>query len=352
MNAKISRLGLVYVLGILLMGASCSAGKPAKAIDGGVYRSTDGGTTWVQKISVPEVGGKILGFPNADITTIAIDPNDRAAIYVGTRENGMFYSYDAGERWTAVKYFKGEVSSIAVDYFNKCKYVVVTPAKISRTADCGRTFKDILTETRPEYKLKFVLTDHFNSNVLYAATTKEIAKSLDYGDTWTNVARFKQNINSIVMDAKDSRAIYVGLAGAGVQRTLDSAKSWIDLNEALAPIDGGRNVLKIVQNVAKANSFVAITDAGLVRTDDNGTTWQLIKLLTPPKTVKILSVAVDPTNSEVIHYATASTLSKTTDGGKTWQALKPPTSREIRSIVVDPKDGKVIYLGTYLVVKK
>ena len=74
----------------------------------GLFKSIDGGTSWKQLSS---------GLPNATYPeSLAIDPRDSNTVYVGT-ETGVFRSTDGGENWSAVSSgLPGiPVSSLAID---------------------------------------------------------------------------------------------------------------------------------------------------------------------------------------------------------------------------------------------
>src|SRR4030095_11705650 len=55
--------------------------------DGGVFKSTDGGTSWQ---------GANQGIPREQITTLKIDPSHPATLYVGVWSSGIFKSQDGG----------------------------------------------------------------------------------------------------------------------------------------------------------------------------------------------------------------------------------------------------------------
>src|SRR5256885_10222887 len=70
---------------------------------GGVFKSTNGGGSWVN-----------TGLTNnLFVTTLAIDPQAPATLYAGGG-NGVFKSTDGGGSWTAA-YFSFSVTTLAID---------------------------------------------------------------------------------------------------------------------------------------------------------------------------------------------------------------------------------------------
>lgn len=347
MKHFIQRASLAAALVFLLTGASCGLQSNAPAVvDGGIYKSADLGANWAQKTAIPEIGGRIIGFADAQVNALVIDPMDHNVLYVATADKGLLQSMDGGERWESIPYFGANVRSVAVDYGNKCEYFGLTPNKLSRTTNCGRDFKDVLTETRQGYELMEVISDSYNKNTVYVATTNEILKSVDNGDSWTTLKRFDDNIADVWMDVADSRILMVGLASSGIWQTLDAGKNWIEKIDQLSGFDGASNIISISQSGRAAKNYIISTNHGLLRTTDGGDTWNDIQLLTPANTVQPLAVAVDWANNKNIYYATTTTLYKTVDGGLTWITQKLPTNRLPSTLTIDYKDSRVLYLGT------
>jgi hypothetical protein len=69
---------------------------------GGVYRSDDKGRTWIKTVFTPVTGSD----PNDDYRMngekMAVDPINPDVIYVGTTNNGLWVSSDAGASWSQV----------------------------------------------------------------------------------------------------------------------------------------------------------------------------------------------------------------------------------------------------------
>jgi hypothetical protein len=68
----------------------------------GVYKSTDGGTTWS-----PSNGGltpwvEALGSPVIDVQSIVVDPAFPQTLYIGTNGGGVYKSSDGAQSWTSV----------------------------------------------------------------------------------------------------------------------------------------------------------------------------------------------------------------------------------------------------------
>lgn len=343
---KLSALALIAATVLTGCLPGGGGGGPT-GLDGGLFKSVDEGLSWRQYVDLMAIRGEVRRFPDESIFDIEIDPQDHEVIYLATQGNGLFYSQDGGISWTQDKTIRAvKVNDIAIDYFDRCKWVIATQNKVIRTLDCGRGWREMLSEAREGFYFVEVVTDHFNRNVVYAANNKEILKTTDYGENWRTVARFDKNITDIVMDRSDSRIIYVTFAnGGGIQKTTDGGGVWTDVSEGLKEFKGGTTISSITQSLSEKNTFLVTSDYGLLKTTDGGTTWTAFELLTPPGSVVLRAVGVHPVNPKVIIYTTDTTLYKTIDGGVTWKTAKLPTTRRADELTFDFKDGNVIYLG-------
>jgi photosystem II stability/assembly factor-like uncharacterized protein len=73
----------------------------------GVYLSSNKGTTWTQTNFTPVGSSSGNGNAAGDLyrtwgPKIAIDPNTASTVYVGTPQNGLWYSINSGSSWTQV----------------------------------------------------------------------------------------------------------------------------------------------------------------------------------------------------------------------------------------------------------
>ena len=147
---------------------------------GGVWKTTDGGLTWVP-ISDKD-------FRAGSIGAIEVAPSDPNVIYVGTGEspirgnvspgNGMYKSTDAGKTWTHIGLANaGQIGAIRVHPTNAdVVYVAVlghafgpNPERgLFRSKDGGRTWDKILFRSDSAGAVDLAL-DPVNPRILYAA---------------------------------------------------------------------------------------------------------------------------------------------------------------------------------------
>jgi photosystem II stability/assembly factor-like uncharacterized protein len=88
--------------------------------------------------------------------------------------------------------------------------------------------------------------------------------------------------------------------------------------------------------------FIA-TEKVILRSSDNGYTWENIKLIQPEKDAIINAIAVNPQNSNEIYYVTNTTFFRSSDAGITWTTKKLPTKRSGRVLLIDFKN--LVHLG-------
>jgi photosystem II stability/assembly factor-like uncharacterized protein len=340
---------------VALMGQGCIIQfNNAGSSDGGVWRSANKGTDWVQKNGVLSVGGA-RNMNTANILNFVSDPNDPLTVYVATDANGILFTTDGGESWSQPKDLgSAKISGMALDHKDKCKVYVVTGGMAVKTTDCTRTWSKIYEESRAGVTIASIVVDYFNANNVYLATTKgDVIKSTDAGTSWATVTAkpFNSAIVKLVMDPFDSRIIYAGTKSDGIWKTIDSGATWVDMTAGLAQFDGAKDLYDLVPDTSKQNSYVLVCRYGLLRTSDSAASWTKIPLVTGPGQARIYGMAMNPANGQEMYYSTATVFYKTLNGGSNWTTKRLPTSRIGSAVIVSGKDSSIIYLGT-LQVKK
>ncbi len=152
--------------------------------DGGVYKSTDGGTTWTQLHGgLPAKLGRV---------GIAVAPSDDSRMYawVNTDTNcGIYRSGDAGSSWTKMD---GEdricgrgddFSGIAVDPANP-DIVYVANTTTYRSTNAGKSWTGIKGAPGGD-DYHSIWIDPNNRNVILLGVDQGATLSVNYGETWS-----------------------------------------------------------------------------------------------------------------------------------------------------------------------
>lgn len=346
MYRSISRLVLLGAT-LTLFGAQCisfNGGGGAEGSGGGVFKSVNRGQQWQQKVVIPTASGA-RNFGGADVISFAADPEDHLAIYVGTKENGMLYSYDGGEGWMQPKNISsGYVAAIAIDPRNKCVVYAAVANQILKSEDCSRTFQEVFRESLPNSFVASIAIYPKNPAIIYAATTQGIVvKSIDRGNSWASLADFRGRMLNLVVDPGNPNVVYVSIRERGVWKTEDGAH-FRDLSELLKLIKNAKDVRQLIADPATPGALILASKNKLSRTTDGGTTWTALPIVSP-ESVEILTVGVNPKNSQDLYYGTATTFYRSVDGGARWSTEKLPTRRQSSAILIDPEKPEIIYLG-------
>lgn len=332
---------------LLLMGQGCVqiVSPGGGGADGGVYKSIDFGDTWQQKVFISQDKNQTSTIASTNVQTVVFDPQDSQTIYIGTRENGMYVTKDGGEHWQQILTNKGEVRAIAVDSKNHQIVYAAIGEKIVKSTDGGNVFKLIYSEPTGQ-QITEIQVDSFDPNKVYAGVfSGQLIKSTDGGQSWLLLKNFDSKIQRILINPKDTRIVYVGTLTSGIFKTTDGGANWTDFGDTLRQFDGSFGFQDLVMSAGQPSVLIYASDYGLLRTDDNGKTWNPIKLLTDPNTITVYSVAVNPKNSGIIIYGTRQNIFKTKDGGKTWVSKPLPTQRAPNRMIADPRNPDTVYMA-------
>jgi photosystem II stability/assembly factor-like uncharacterized protein len=295
---------------------------------GGLFRTTDGGATWV-----PITDGKV---PLGSTGCVAVADSDPQVIYLGTgsddvRSNvstgrGMYKSTDAGQTWKFIGlYNAGQIGSVRIHPTNP--NIVWVSAQgdafksnsdrgVFKTTDGGQTWRKVLFESDQVGAMDVELQPG-NPNVVYA---------------W--MSRLERNPWTIISGSRDG----------GFYKSTDGGEHFVKIANGLPHELIGKANLAVT--AAKANRIYALVEAkpggGLYRSDDSGQTWALVNSQAAiiQRPFYYVALGADPTNADVV-YAGAESFFKSTDGGKTFSTFRTPHG-DNHDIWISPKDGNIM----------
>jgi len=303
---------------------------------GGIWKTTNAGVSWYPIFDQ---------FKNVDsIGAIQVAPSDPNIVYAGTGDSvqgpsgdGMYKSIDAGKTWT----------HIGLEETTKINKMVVDP-------------KDpniVVASTQGDAQ--------HNGRGIYRTT--------DGGKTWENTLR-PENANGtrdveyafdtpnvIFATSQGAGGGFGGFGGGGgapqgpngtaLYKSIDSGKTWQKVTTL--PQYNGRISVAIAMHTKGQRVYVIGTPlqgaSGLSRSDDGGATWQHMAgdetRISNGQGNYSSGVWVDVENPDIL-YTIATTIYRSMDGGKTFSAFKgAPGGEDPHVAWFDPTDNKRIFFG-------
>jgi len=347
---QVTKSTILFLAVILILstgGCVIKIKKEPEAKDSGIFKSIDGGETWVHKVAVPTVSGTPASIATIDIDEIVPDPQDNNALYLQS-PSGLYYSYNASEIWLKASNLPGTpVTAMSVDPNDKCTLFAAVQNKIYKTVDCSRSWEPMHLEERTSHIITYLAIDYDNSDIIYAGENfGDVLRSVDGGLNWAPLERFQNAVKKILVDPNNINVIYVATAAQGIYKTTDRGNTWENLKENMEREFPGSLVYRDLEFIPSlTNALIYANEHGILITVNGGQTWDALTLLSPPRQIVIYAVAVDPSNEKIIYYSTATAFYKSVDGGKTWTSKKLISTKSAFALHIDPLNTKIIYMG-------
>lgn len=340
----------IIIFSMLFLLTGCIGGSSQQTVaDSGVYKSVNQGQTWTRLGLVANVEGRQMSLFNVNNAVFIQDPNDPEAFYYGTIGNGLIYTYDGGATWYQVKDLaNATIRGIAVAPDAKCRIYAAVNNRVYRSEDCNRSYEQVYYDNEVAATVDAVAIDHYDSNVIYIGITRgnqsDLVKSFDQGESWQTTHRFRGQVKKIVVDPNDSRRLYAATEKQGLLFSADAGENWTDWNEPLKENGLGLQVRDVIVTPGEDSRIFVATTYGMLRSADQGGTWEKIELIPPENKATINAMAVNPQNTEEIYYVTYTTFYRSIDGGANWSPAKLPTSRAGWKLLVDAEDPKTLFM--------
>ncbi|MDP2683856.1 MAG: hypothetical protein Q8P20_02255 [bacterium] len=351
LNRKSLLLILMLILLPLILSGCDLIKKSSSGSDGGIFKTTDFGSNWKQKIYISQFEDSTRTIGNVDTNFIIFDPVDEETIYLVTQGNGIYKTTNSAEQWYQTSLNAGTYQSLSIDTRNNDVAYVTDGRSISKTINNFSTWNQIYIENRPTQSILTVIADYYNPSIIYAATSSGIIKSFDYGSTWQLLNWTGLSIRTLYQSNINSNVLFV-LTNDGIYKSIDGANNWEKISEGLTSFTGGQNISWMFFD-PRTEYIILGTDYGIIRSLNSGLTWETIPTLFEFNKITIKPVVYNPNNPNEYIFAVGNVIHKSDDGGNTWKTIKSiPTTRIVNYIIADPYHDDVIFAGTYLPKKK
>ena len=296
------------------------------ATGGGVWKSTDGATTWSPVFDKEGSGS---------IGSLAVANSDPNIIYVGTGEacirgnisqgKGVYKSLDGGKTWKNIGLHDSRAIGKVIINPNNPDIVFVaalghpygpnTERGIFRTTDGGKTWDKVLYKDENTGGIDVAFDPH-NPNIVFAAMWQARRTS------WSMIS---------------------GGPGSGLFRSGDGGTTWKRLEEhGLPKRPYGRIGIAVAANSDRIYALIEAhnPDGGLYRSDDGGESWDFVN---PSHSLwqrpwYYMHIIADPRDENLVYIMDVEAY-KSTDGGHLFNRIHVPHG-DNHGLWIDPRDTR------------
>ncbi len=209
------------------------------------------------------------------ITSIGISTMDTTVIYVGSPGGGLWKSTNSGTSWVPLSdnaSNRMSITAITVEPTN-VNVVYVAASGTFKSTDGGATF---VTMSGISGTVRKFLVQPGNSNIVFAASTSGIYRSINAGSTWT----LTNNISTEDIEFRPGEVNTMYATGNNssghVRRSADNGVSWTVIGTGSGITNSGRTLVSVtpadpnVVYVVQANGSVF---GRMYRSTDGGLTF-------------------------------------------------------------------------------
>lgn len=323
------------------------------AASAGIFKSADGGETWMLAVRSSEV---LAPLPQ-QVLSFAFHPRDTETIYLGTKGGGLWVTKNGGESWSPMVDAKealqpsSEVYAISISESQpEVIYLAVyqeNKGRVMRSVDGGITFDEMYAVPINRFGVFGVSAHPGNPNHVVIATGQGgFLESKDGGVTWRIQKWFPDGLVKLIDNPGNSEELFLMTRGGEVYRSQNRGLSWTRLTAGFASFHGAEDIADIEVDPSQSSTVYTASRFGLLRSTNSGNVWQPVSIIIPPEALPIRAVATDPKDSRRLYAGVGSQLYVSEDYGERWRVLDLPTKLPIRMIRIDPENPRTIYVVT------
>ena len=300
--------------------------------DGGIFKTTNGGVNFTPIFE---------GQRAYSIGALTIAPSDPNVLWVGTGEGdprnsvgygwGVYRSVDAGKNWT----------HLGLKETERIKRIVVDP-------------------NDPDIACVCALGKEWGAN-----EERGVFKTMDGGKHWKKILYIDEDTGcaDIAMEMSNPRIMYAGMwtfrrkpwrfddggKETAIYRTMDGGETWEKIMNGLPNKPMARPGIHIAKSQPNIIYLMTEFQGGgtAFRSEDRGDTWTMVN--DDPdinfRPFYYSDVRVDPNNPDIL-FSISGKLSRSEDGGKTWEQIAATVHGDHQALWIDPSNSNRILNGS------
>tara|TARA_R100001369_G_scaffold29172_4_gene52588 strand:+ start:73265 stop:76393 length:3129 start_codon:yes stop_codon:yes gene_type:complete len=280
----------------------------------GVYKSSDGGTTWKRTLFVNEQAGAV---------DLIMDPNNPRILYASTwrvqrtpyslssggEGSALWKSTDSGETWKQISKNKGfpqdtlGIMGITVSPVNSNRVWAIVENKekggVYRSEDAGETWKNINSDRSLRQRAWYytrIYADPKDEDVVYVVNVS-YHKSKDGGENFTSANAPHGDHHDMWIAPEDPERIIIGDDG-GAQVTYDGGETWSTYHNQPT----GQFYRLTTDNHFPYRIYAAQQDNSTIRIDHRSTDYTISEENWEETAGgESAHIAVDPENDDIVY---------------------------------------------------
>jgi photosystem II stability/assembly factor-like uncharacterized protein len=332
-----------------------------------------------RSIGPANTGGRVDDFAVARV------PGAPDTIYVGTASGGIFRSTNQGTTWTPVFDRVDAMMSIgdlAVAPSNPAIVWAGTGEANNRqssswgdgvykSTDSGATWRSV--GLRDTHHIGRIVVHPSNPDVVYVAAVghlwgsnaeRGVFKTTDGGQTWTKALFVDENTGAtdLVIDPRNPETLYAAMyqrqrrtwgfngggPGSGIYRSRDGGRTWSRLVQGLPKGDIGRiglDASSVDAGVVYATIEAAGRDGGIFRSSNGGDTWEQLSSVNP-RPMYYSQIRLDPKDRNRVYLLGSNRgFYISDDGGRNFRDVFSTVHSEDHALWIDPDDPNHLLVG-------
>ncbi len=394
MRKKIVFLSLLIIFLLAGCGTKKQETSKPKVIYGGVLVSEDGGKNFEPRSFIETTNKKqIKSLSFANVISLVIDPMNNDVMYVGTEKNGIFKTLNKGKSWKRLNFSPLYTPVMAIEPINTnvvyASAIFKGRGRLFKTENGGKEWKLVYSEPIANTSVTALAISPANPNIVFLGTDvtsrgySTLSRSVNGGETWTNVVNGKTKISRISFDAKDPNIVYAYADKNEILRSNDGGDTWENLakltkkekenieqkiikeckteknrynckNKKLKEIGDimYKGVLYSFMSHPKAAGVLYVgTDKGLFVSRDYGISWKEVDIIASSKGLPIRGLAAAPEGYGMLYVAGKDVYVRPSKENE-WAITDTKSSRDVVVAKYGLKNPKEIFLGLKTIVKK